>query len=527
MIYSYPADAAKRFDEVFVYRDTDFQKSVEGYRRIIEDYAHDSGVLSKAYYFLAEALALQLDIEGCEEACYLSIEHGKKSGNIRCQNLALIKLIGIKLEQHNEAIALEFLYEALGLITLNQDEDLFDIIYMVFGTLFELAEDYDTALDYYNRSFEKLLELYPDVKESSTFIYVVRMLTFAGCYIKNNDKENLLRCYKELQEVSYENVPSVLALIPDFLGGYLAFLDGEKDKATTILWEVIQKYKDTEEVFDTYIIPEHIYKVFETYKMRDEQKVILDLMKKYNDTTDVDSWQVLYTETQIRYCRDIGDKEGLLSAYEKYYTSQQNYHNNSVKQKQEYIMLRKRLHEEKEEHLKDVETLQSISSTDALTKLENRYSLMRYAPVALQSAIMRKQQYGVLLIDVDRYKEFNDTYGHVRGDECLEQIGSVLKEVMKDHFCARYGGDEFIGIFTDADEEEIRRICLQIKEKLDDLNLEHVKNTPYGRVTVSQGFYTRVPVEGDDFTLFLKEADNGLYKSKERGRNCTTSVEAQ
>lgn len=524
MIYTYSADAVKRFDEVWVYRDTDFQKSVDGYRSIIKDYAHDSGVLSKAYYFLAEALALQSDFDGCEECCYLSIEHGKKSGNIRCQNLSLIKLSGLKIDQHNEAIALEFLYEALDLIKLNHDEDLYDIIYMLLGSLFEMAEDYDTALDYYHKGLETLFAAVPDAKMTSTFVYAVRMLTLAVCYIKIKDKDNLLKCYHELQGLPYESITPVFALIPGFLEGYIAFLNGEQSKAATVLWEVIQKYSETAEVFDTYIIPEHIYQVFEAYEMRAEQKMILDLMKRQSDVTNAEGWQVLHTETLIRYCRDIGDREGLLAAYEKYYSSQQNYHNNSVKQKQEYIKLRKRLHEEKEEHLRDVETLQHISSTDELTKLENRYSLMRYAPIALQNAIMRKHYYGVLLIDVDRYKEFNDTYGHVCGDECLQRVGAVLKDIVKDHFCARYGGDEFICIFTEADAEEVHRISLQIQKEINDLNLEHVKNTPYGRVTVSQGFSVRIPVAEEDFTLFLKEADEGLYKSKEKGRNCTTSA---
>lgn len=524
MVYSYSPDAVKRFDEVFVYRDTDFQKSVDGYRSIIKDYAHDSGVLSKAYYFLAEALALQSDYDGCEECCYLSIEHGKKSGNIRCQNLALIKLAGLKVDQHNEAIAIEFLYEALDLIKLNHDEDLYDIIYVLLACLFEMAEDYDTALDYYKSSMA-LLEENANPKVNSTFAYVVRMLALAVCYIKCNDKENLINCYHELTDVPYETITPVFSLVPCFLEGYIAFLNGEKDKAVTILRDVIQKYRDTAEVFDTYIIPEHIYQVFEAYEMRDEQKMILEMMKKYYDETSAEAWQSLYTETKIRYCRDIGDKEGLLAAYEKYYSTQQNFHNNSVKQKQEYIKLRKRLYEEKEEHLRDVETLQHLSSTDELTKLENRYSLMRYAPIALQNAVLRKQPYGVLLIDVDRYKEYNDTYGHVRGDECLRRIGAVLKDIMKDHFCARYGGDEFIGIFANADAEEIGHICGQIEERIRELNLEHVENSPYGRVTVSQGFSVRVPEQGDDFTLFLKEADNCLYKSKEKGRNCTTSAD--
>lgn len=525
MVYTYSADAVKRFDEVFVYRDTDFQKSVDGYRSIIKDYAHDSGVLSKAYYFLAEALALQSDLDGCEECCYLSIEHGKKSGNIRCQNLALIKLSGLKIDQHNEPIAMEFLYEAMDLIKLNHDEDMYDIVYMLLGCLFETAEDYETAIDYYKRGMETLLASVPDARVSSTFVYAVRMFNMAVCYIKAGEKEHLLNCYQDLKDLSYENVTPVFELFPVFLEGYIAFLEGEKEKAITILKEVIQKYKDTAEVFDTYNIPEYIYQVFEAYEMREEQKMILDMLKHYSEATGAEAWQALYTETKIRYCRDTGDRSGLLAAYEKYYSSQQNYHNNSVKQKQEYIKLRKRLHEEKEEHLRDVETLQNISSTDALTKLENRYSLMKYAPITLQNAIMRKHHYGVLLIDVDRYKEYNDTYGHVRGDECLQRVGAVLKDIVKDHFCARYGGDEFICIFTEADEEEVRRISLQIQKAIYDLNLEHKENTPYGRVTVSQGYSVRIPVQEDDFTLFLKEADNGLYKSKENGRNTTTPAD--
>ena len=101
----------------------------------------------------------------------------------------------------------------------------------------------------------------------------------------------------------------------------------------------------------------------------------------------------------------------------------------------------------------------------------------------------------------------------------------MLKDITKDHFCARYGGDEFICIFTGVDAEEVHRISLQIQETLCHLNLEHKENTPYGRVTVSQGYSVRVPEAGDDFALFLKEADSGLYKSKEKGRNCTTAAE--
>lgn len=521
MLYNYSPDARKRFDEVFVYRDTDFQKSVEGYQSIIADYADDSGVLAKAYYFLAEAVALQSNYEDCEKYCQLSIEHGKKSGNIRCQNLSIIKLSALKIDQHNEAMAAEYLYEGLDLIKKNHDEDLFDIIHILLGSLFEKAGDYETALAYYNLSIEEMLAVESTAKISSAFAYCSRTLAVAECYIKLNQKEALLDTYHDLQGVPFENISPVFKVAMSFLEGYLAYMYGERDKAVKILRETITTYKNTAEVFDTFFIPENTYHVFESYQMHEDQKDILDLLKHYCDTTDIDNWELLYTETKIRYCKDVGDEKGLLDAYESYYTTQQNYYNNSLKQKQEYIKLRKRLYEEQEEHQKQLKDLQSLSSTDALTGLKNRYALLRYTPATLQNAINNKTSFAVLIIDIDRYKQFNDLYGHVQGDECLRRIAEVFKEVLKDNFCARYGGDEFVCILTDMDQEQIRQLTDQIHERITALQLEHSENTPFGIVTVSQGCSVRIPAPDDDFIIFLKEADECLYKCKEKGRSRT------
>lgn len=521
MLYNYSPDAAARFAEVFVYRDTDFQKSVDGYLSIIHDYANDSGVLAKAYYFLAEAVALQSNYEDCEKYCQLSIEHGKKSGNYRCQNLSIIKLSALKIDQHNEALAAEYLYEGLELIKKNRDEDLYDIIHILLGSLFEKAGDYDSALAYYKLSIEELLASAPDAKISSSFAYCSRVLAVAECYIKTDSKDALLAVYEDLQDVPYENIPPVFKIALSFLEGYLAYMNEEREKAVAILRETISVYKNTAEVFDTFFIPQNTYHVFEKYEMREDQKYILDMLQTYSETTDVDTWQFLYTKTKIRYCKDIGDDKGLLEAYESYYTTQQNYHNNSKKQKKEYIKLRKRLYEEQAEHQKKMESLQNLSSTDALTGLNNRHALLRYTPDALQRAILNQHPFGVLLIDIDSYKQYNDIYGHVQGDTCLQKLGVAFQDVLQRHFCARYGGDEFICIFSDITPEEIEKVCTNIHEAVADLHLEHSGNMPLGRVTVSMGCSVRIPEEDDDFVIFLKEADECLYRSKEKGRNRT------
>ncbi len=522
MLYNYPPDAAERFAEVFVYRDTDFQKSVDGYLRIINDYSHDSGVLAKAYYFLAEAVALQSNYEDCEKYCQLSIEHGKKSGNIRCQNLSTIKLSGLKIDQHNEALAAEYLYDSLDLIKKNHDEDLYDIIHILLGSLFEKAGDYATALSYFKLSMEELIASNPEAKQRSPFAYCSRMLAIAESYIKTGQRDELYDTYLDLQDLPYETIPPVFSTALSFLEGYLAYMDGDKPRAVRILRSVIDEYRNTAEVFDSFFIPENTYHVFESYRMTADKKNILDLMKHYCDTTDIDTWQFLYTETKIRYCKDVCDEKGLLEAYESYYTTQQNYHNNSKKQMQEYIKLRKRLYEEQEANQQKIETLRSISTTDALTGLHNRHGMLRYTSEELQHAIDHQHNFGVLLIDIDCYKQYNDIYGHVQGDECLRTLADIFRHVLKDHFCARYGGDEFVCIFSDTSPAEIKCLCDQLHKELTEEALVHSGNSAYGIVTLSMGCSVRIPKPSDDFIVFLSEADSCLYKSKERGRNRTT-----
>ncbi|MBQ7920077.1 MAG: GGDEF domain-containing protein [Lachnospiraceae bacterium] len=521
MLYNYSPEAAARFAEVFIYRDTDFQKSVDGYLSIIHDYADDSGVLSKAYYFLAEAVALQSNYEDCEKYCLLSIEHGKKSGNKRCQNLSIIKLSALKIDQHNEAMAAEYLYEVLDLIKKNQDEDLYDIVHMLLGSLFEAAEDYETALAYYKLGIAELLAAVPNAKTSSAFAYCSRMLALSNCYIKLNRKDDLQEIYDDLVDVPFETITPVFKVSLPFLEGYIAYMNGDREKAVTILREALIAYKNTAEVFDTYFIPENIYHVFESYQLLEDQKNILDMLKTYSETTSADTWQFLYTETKLRYCKKVCDEKGLLEAYESYYTTQQNYHNNSRKQKQEYIKLRKRLYEEQEEHQKKLESLSNLSTTDALTGLNNRHALLRHTPDALLRATLGKHTFGVLLMDIDNYKQYNDIYGHVQGDTCLQKLGAAFQDVLQGHFCARYGGDEFICIFSDVTLDEIKGICTKIHEAVAALQLEHSGNQPHGMVTVSIGCSVRVPEADDDFVIFLKEADECLYRSKGKGRNRT------
>ncbi|MDD6183180.1 MAG: GGDEF domain-containing protein, partial [Lachnospiraceae bacterium] len=128
----------------------------------------------------------------------------------------------------------------------------------------------------------------------------------------------------------------------------------------------------------------------------------------------------------------------------------------------------------------------------------------------------------VCMLDIDYFKEYNDTYGHQKGDECIKKIGKLLKKEIKsvkNTFCARYGGDEFVIFYQNKSDEEIHRIAARLKKRVQDLKIQHDASEINSVVSISQGIYNRVPSEEDSLEDYLRMADKALYRVKQSGRN--------
>ena len=126
----------------------------------------------------------------------------------------------------------------------------------------------------------------------------------------------------------------------------------------------------------------------------------------------------------------------------------------------------------------------------------------------------------IILIDIDYFKEYNDTYGHQAGDELLKKVGTILKGVsqaQKHAIGYRVGGDEFAMQLFDKSEEQIEKVAQTILEKMRSLRITHEKN-PYGIATLSIGAGI---LRGFDSKMdkIYKCADNALYRAKTVGRN--------
>jgi diguanylate cyclase (GGDEF)-like protein len=161
--------------------------------------------------------------------------------------------------------------------------------------------------------------------------------------------------------------------------------------------------------------------------------------------------------------------------------------------------------------------LHELSITDSLTGLYNRKHLMETLENEVARSKRHKHDFSVLVIDIDHFKEYNDTYGHLAGDEVLSRLATVFKESVRScDYVARYGGEEFILVLPEIGPEDGVKAAERIRKKVAKESFAGDGETI--QVTVSVGVAS-YPKDGDDSQSIIRHADTALYKSKESGRN--------
>ena len=165
--------------------------------------------------------------------------------------------------------------------------------------------------------------------------------------------------------------------------------------------------------------------------------------------------------------------------------------------------------------------LEKLSITDTLTSLYNRRFFEEVFPRQIQRAKSNKELLTFFTLDLDYFKQYNDTYGHQKGDWALQQIAEILKEVFNksDDYTFRMGGEEFAGIYLDGDEANVHILINMIMEKLKERAIEHKGNPVEGILTCSIGVYIKVNEDDISHQEIYRLADEALYKAKEKGRN--------
>jgi two-component system chemotaxis family response regulator WspR len=182
-----------------------------------------------------------------------------------------------------------------------------------------------------------------------------------------------------------------------------------------------------------------------------------------------------------------------------------------------YRALRKSQQELMETNLE----LQRLTNVDGLTGLSNRRYFNEYIETEWRQAIRTSEPISLLMVDIDHFKQYNDHYGHLAGDEVLRTVAQTVMHCFhrpKD-LAARFGGEEFVVVLPQTPARDLEALAEKVVAAVSALDLPHRASSAASVVTASVGAATSIPQREDSLFTLIEAADKALYEAKRAGRN--------
>jgi len=166
--------------------------------------------------------------------------------------------------------------------------------------------------------------------------------------------------------------------------------------------------------------------------------------------------------------------------------------------------------------------LEELSFKDGLTGVANRRMFDSIMEVEWANARRHQQPLSLIVLDIDHFKQYNDFYGHIQGDDCLRRVAQTLNSAgtRPRDFFARYGGEEFVLVLPETDAQAARKMAERCRSLISQQQIPHENSTTSQLVTISLGVGTIVPSHDAEPIVFIEAVDRLLYKAKQNGRNC-------
>lgn len=391
------------------------------------------------------------------------------------------------------------------------------------ATCYGLMGDYKTCAKLLNDCVKQTRAQTPDDYRNMA-AYCVNL---ADCYVRMGETkaaEDILVPMDDWADRS--GIPS---LICDYHLRYAVVLyrlenRAEGNRRVDTVLDMIERNDDTKDLFDVYALYDDLRSILHTLvENRDRERAerIVRLMENYAEKkTD--------TMDQLLACRAILDYYGGFGEYERaasYYARLDELYEKRMDELKSiqlniHRMIRDADAEMRKMNAKIRESEENLSR-EPLTGLLNRAALLRVSSEFIDIAAKKKERVGAIFIDIDFFKECNDTYGHARGDEIIREIARVCQKEDKANVCfARYGGDEFFGIAHGLENGELAEIAKRIAARIRNADIPNEKNPNGHRVTLSVGL-ANVPVTERTNTIIdiANYADKAVYHAKNTGKN--------
>jgi len=486
----------------------------------------DSKLLGFAYFYLAYINHLENDGRKLMQNLTLGMEHHNKAQMwdllVRSYNL-----LGINFDNHgNIPAAIDYYLSAIKYSREYGRKYEEGYANANIGQLYFLLNDYETAISYLKEAHTCINS---NKKEKSyARIIVVIEIALGYCYLRKGNMKSALPYFNRIEKADHTNLGDVynisICCFEVIFSNAIAEL-GKRDKLIVRMIELLDEAESLVDVYDDVFI--FCDFLFDTVHYK-ELMHVLERIEELTKTAGLTNMLLRVTRQKIRYFRTLHNEAAYLQAYTDYFLLSEQVADENIAIIKESIDLRMDMERVKEKQIliqRENEVLHDKSNRDPLTLLPNRNKLNDYSEIIYENAYKNGKSLAFEIMDIDCFKQYNDTYGHQAGDDCLIEIAQLLHALIKRGiFCARYGGDEFVIIYENKTDEEIMRIAEKLRDDVVCLQIANKSSTVIPFVTISQGICNAVPQKNNREWDYLYSADMTLYHVKHTEKNTVAII---
>jgi len=464
-------------------------------------------------------------------------EIARERGETEMQSKALNNIACILLDQGNYSNALEYFIRAYECIQAHQNSEMSGIALLNIGVTHLELDHLEEAREYLTRSLKIISgipEIHSRVLQNLSHYYqkkgdldqaieygaqalaghqsienahgIIGTLSNMGeIYLLKNDLDKARHYFEEaLQLARAKNEKTEQAQNHLLLGRVYV-----RKKQPDVAIPILKKVFDFEQNYKTYIYEAH-QELSQIYEEKKEYASALEHHKEYVRIKDA-----LFTQQSEQKIQSLRITFKLEQAEREFrLLKQKNAELARSNRKLEQLTMQQQALNTQKSRL--VEKLESYAHRDSLTNLFNRRYMDKQFQLEFDHAISNDSPLCIMICDIDNFKQVNDQFSHTVGDQVLVEVSSIISKNVRDNdILSRYGGEEFVLLMPDTDQQDAISISMRIKELIEEHNWDHIQ--PGLRITISLGLCCDTSKTSCE--KMLASADDHLYKAKQSGKN--------
>ena len=513
--------------EIIKYRFADPQRTYDICCELLEQGKQSGNDYDIAYAYLYMGDAFFAMGNTVEALKYLMMaEKVQKRNCFDNLRMTTCNIIGVIYSNMGDALlSLDYYHTAMELARKYNNTELQAKIYNNVGVVLTNAGDYANATQYYEKAYEYFNCEGDEDNEPACGMLRLYMNVAEG--LRNEKHYAAEKTYldKVMKIINTDTLVPMDRVKLVHAYGMLYYETGEYEKAFDMCLEAVALCENNMNDIDSFDDYRDIVELLINMDKIGHIQGILECLSDMAEKADIDRRRIQVCRLRIQIYEKTGEKEKYAEQLRIYYQLRERINTERNNIIISAIDNRCRLEDERKKNKRlDEDNLKLMreSEIDELTGVYNRLAFRRRYDRMYKYALQNAHTYCIGIFDIDFFKVYNDSYGHIRGDKCLKQIAAILRHTADGDFCvARYGGDEFVFMAYDVSEEKVRDFLQRLIENVRNAAIAFdTKPCGTDKVTISVGAVIQQQAEeGTTLTDLLKLADKVLYEVKQAGKD--------